>query len=48
MSKYYKVKKFICPECGVDFKKERQLKQHMKDAHNVTHLGGGNERNGKR
>lgn len=33
MSKYYKPKNHVCPYCKKDFKKSRQLKSHLKDAH---------------
>lgn len=28
---YHNKKPYVCPYCGADFKKERQLKQHIKD-----------------
>jgi len=30
---WYKQKEFVCPHCSKDFKKKRQLKSHIKDAH---------------
>jgi len=36
MNKYYNVKEFLCPVCTKDFKKLRQLKQHMLDSHNQS------------
>ena len=30
---YHKNKKFVCPHCGKDFDKKRQLKSHIKDTH---------------
>jgi len=38
LSKYYKVKDYVCPFCGKDFKKERQLKSHYKDVHQSKHV----------
>lgn len=36
MSSWRKAKPFKCPLCKKDFDKERQLKQHLKDVHNMT------------
>ena len=33
MKDYHNHKDHVCPHCGRDFKKSRQLKQHLKDAH---------------
>ena len=33
MKSWRKAKDFKCPYCPKDFDKERQLKQHIKDAH---------------
>jgi uncharacterized Zn ribbon protein len=30
---YHNHKEFVCPECGKDFSKARQLKAHLSDAH---------------
>lgn len=35
-----KSKPFQCTICGKDFKKERQLKRHIKDAHDVDYSCG--------
>lgn len=34
---YHNKKEFACPLCKRDFKKKRQLKGHMKDAHGVSY-----------
>jgi len=30
---YHNHKQFVCPYCGRDFAKKRQIKSHMKNAH---------------
>ena len=36
---YHNQKEFVCPHCGKDFPKKRQLKSHIKDTHDKKEKG---------
>ena len=35
MNKYHNQKEFVCQFCSKDFRKKRQLRSHLRDAHPV-------------